>query len=484
MTHHSREQYVGPATTSSVWQPARKMGKQASDCWMLPWSMHALSCGTRRGALIYRACMRLEGSVQRLGERHQPECRLNAGRPLAPLRPARHGRVLGAGRLLLITPRVAQKGGHFPHRRRLRARVERRPCWWRSRLIGEVRGVQPASGQATEEFRGAFERGVGIAATDERRDRRRLLRLGAAPAQAPQAVVDAATVAGLCDADCSVEHAVTQEEEAAHGPQPPQGGAGLHGAIAAAAQRGDERAGGGEEQGSKWVAKCIWQDSSELCSDDQERAQPGSYDEVSDTHDADRACVGGEEGEGEEVDARRERPTKAMTAGVRLITSRAHPVCTIAKLTRSRRPAADSRAACNTPLTVAELAAPEVVLRAAAIADCVREVAAPWTPTLDSAFAPRRSRCRPARSRSSRVGSRAMAMAVVKAISHLVPPDRRQTRPRRCRGRTGKRKATGSSAGSSRRRTLDHATARSWREETRSPLGSRQTRSARPFASY
>ena len=44
MTHHSREQYVGPATTSSIWQPARKTGKQASDCWMLFWSMHALSC--------------------------------------------------------------------------------------------------------------------------------------------------------------------------------------------------------------------------------------------------------------------------------------------------------------------------------------------------------------------------------------------------------------------------------------------------------
>ena len=44
MTHHSLEQYVGPATTSSVWQPARKTGKQASDCWMLFWSMHALSC--------------------------------------------------------------------------------------------------------------------------------------------------------------------------------------------------------------------------------------------------------------------------------------------------------------------------------------------------------------------------------------------------------------------------------------------------------
>ena len=35
MTHHNLEQYVGPATTSSVWQPARKTGKQASDCLML-----------------------------------------------------------------------------------------------------------------------------------------------------------------------------------------------------------------------------------------------------------------------------------------------------------------------------------------------------------------------------------------------------------------------------------------------------------------
>eukprot|EP00964_Phaeocystis_antarctica_P045095 scaffold25938_cov66-Phaeocystis_antarctica.AAC.3 len=61
MTHHKLEQYVGPATTSSVWQPARKMGKQASDCWMLPWSMHALSCGARRGTGSYLACMRWEG---------------------------------------------------------------------------------------------------------------------------------------------------------------------------------------------------------------------------------------------------------------------------------------------------------------------------------------------------------------------------------------------------------------------------------------
>ena len=68
-------------------------------------------------------------------ERHQPECRLDAGRLLALLRPDRHQRVLGAWRLLLITPRVAQEGGHFPHRRRLRARVVRWPCLPASRLL-------------------------------------------------------------------------------------------------------------------------------------------------------------------------------------------------------------------------------------------------------------------------------------------------------------------------------------------------------------
>eukprot|EP00964_Phaeocystis_antarctica_P009941 scaffold5401_cov75-Phaeocystis_antarctica.AAC.1 len=189
MTHHSLEQYVGPATTSSVWQPARKTGRQASDCWMLPWSMHALSCG---------ACeARRAWCSESVGKRHQPECRFVAGRLLAPLRPARHDRVLGAWCLLLITPRVAQKGGHLPHRRRHRlgrqfsgAGAQPKP------RASQVRGVQPAGGQASEELRGAFERGVGIAAADERRDRRRLFRLGAAPAQAPQAAVDAATISG------------------------------------------------------------------------------------------------------------------------------------------------------------------------------------------------------------------------------------------------------------------------------------------------
>ena len=57
--------------------------------------------------------------------RHQPECRLLSGCLVAQTRPARYQRVLGTGRLVLVAPRVAQKGGYFPHRRRLRARVER-----------------------------------------------------------------------------------------------------------------------------------------------------------------------------------------------------------------------------------------------------------------------------------------------------------------------------------------------------------------------
>eukprot|EP00964_Phaeocystis_antarctica_P080428 scaffold50224_cov56-Phaeocystis_antarctica.AAC.1 len=110
-------------------------------------------------------------------------------------------------------------------------------------------------------------------------------------------------------------------------------------------------------------------------------------------------------------------PVENMTDGVALITSRAHPACPMAKLTRSRRPVADARAARNTPLTAAELAAPEGVLRAAALADREGEVAAPWTPALDSASAPRRSRRQPVRPRSSRVGSTTMAIAAAKAIA-------------------------------------------------------------------
>eukprot|EP00964_Phaeocystis_antarctica_P114477 scaffold78438_cov72-Phaeocystis_antarctica.AAC.2 len=98
MTHHSLEQYVVPATTSSVWQSARKTGKQASDCWMLFWSMHALSCGAARGAYSVDQIWRAP---------NQPECRFLAGLLPAPLCLARYDRVLGAGRLFLITPKMA-----------------------------------------------------------------------------------------------------------------------------------------------------------------------------------------------------------------------------------------------------------------------------------------------------------------------------------------------------------------------------------------
>mmetsp|Transcript_19595 Transcript_19595/g.57745 ORF Transcript_19595/g.57745 Transcript_19595/m.57745 type:complete len:311 (+) Transcript_19595:242-1174(+) len=46
MTHQSRLLYVGPAMTSSVSQPARKMGRHASDSRILHWSMHSLSSQT------------------------------------------------------------------------------------------------------------------------------------------------------------------------------------------------------------------------------------------------------------------------------------------------------------------------------------------------------------------------------------------------------------------------------------------------------
>ena len=70
--------------------------------------------------------------------------------------------------------------------------------------------MQSVGGQAPEEVRGAFERGVGIAATDERRDRRCLFRLRAASAKAAQVAMEAATIAGRGEGD-------TQEEAGAQG---------------------------------------------------------------------------------------------------------------------------------------------------------------------------------------------------------------------------------------------------------------------------
>eukprot|EP00964_Phaeocystis_antarctica_P097178 scaffold63345_cov76-Phaeocystis_antarctica.AAC.2 len=111
-------------------------------------------------------------------------------------------------------------------------------------------------------------------------------------------------------------------------------------------------------------------------------------------------------------------PAASMIAGVTQIADIAHPACPMAKLTRSRRLAADSRAARNTPLTAAELAAPEGVLRAVAVADSEDEVAAPCAPTLGSAFTPRcNNRRQPETPRSSKVGKKATATGVVKVAT-------------------------------------------------------------------
>ena len=122
----------------------------------------------------------------------------------------------------------------------------------------------------------------------------------------------------VCDAGPSVEHAETQEEEAGHGPQPPQGGAGLYGAVAVAAQRWGEHGGGEEEQRSSREAKYIWQVSGECCGD-EERPDPRTPDDASGAYDADRACIGGEEGEEEEAAAQRKRhgpPSSVANGGL------------------------------------------------------------------------------------------------------------------------------------------------------------------------
>ena len=67
-------------------------------------------------------------------------------------------------------------------------------------------------------------------------------------------------------------------------------------------------------------------------------------------------------------------PKLRMTAGVTPITNSAHPACPMAKLTRSRRPVADARAARSTPFTAAELAAPKSVLRVDPLAGSGGEV--------------------------------------------------------------------------------------------------------------
>eukprot|EP00964_Phaeocystis_antarctica_P157763 scaffold128093_cov63-Phaeocystis_antarctica.AAC.3 len=106
-----------------------------------------------------------------------------------------------------------------------------------------------------------------------------------------------------------------------------------------------------------------------------------------------------------------------MIKGVIPIAASANPACPIAKLTRSLRPAADSRAARNALLTAAWLAAPELIELISDGPQAGREdKVPPWPPTLDAASELRRSRRQPARPSSSKVGSRAMAKAAAKPI--------------------------------------------------------------------
>eukprot|EP00964_Phaeocystis_antarctica_P020947 scaffold11593_cov61-Phaeocystis_antarctica.AAC.4 len=68
-----------------------------------------------------------------------------------------------------------------------------------------------------------------------------------------------------------------------------------------------------------------------------------------------------------------------------------------------------------------------------------------------------------------------------------MPCDRRQTGPRRCRGCKGRRArpaSMGEGRSAHRRRTPEHATARSRPQPRRSPVGSRDSRPAGPPASW
>mmetsp|Transcript_16608 Transcript_16608/g.48026 ORF Transcript_16608/g.48026 Transcript_16608/m.48026 type:complete len:211 (+) Transcript_16608:70-702(+) len=66
MTHQSRLLYVGPAMTSSVSQPARKMGRHASASCTFRWSMQSLSSQTEGG----RPCSASKASAHALSAAH------------------------------------------------------------------------------------------------------------------------------------------------------------------------------------------------------------------------------------------------------------------------------------------------------------------------------------------------------------------------------------------------------------------------------
>eukprot|EP00964_Phaeocystis_antarctica_P027026 scaffold15213_cov52-Phaeocystis_antarctica.AAC.3 len=159
---------------SSVWQPARKMGRQ-----LIPFrcftgsivSMHALSCAGRGGGCEPRC----REAAQR-ARAHQPEGCLRAGLLLVTPCPPLERLKLGAGRFLLVAPAVAEEARHLAV-----------PCL--DRLLGEFLG-------AAKELCGVGECLVRVGARYESRDRRRLLLLAAAAAEPAQPPVKPPAVPG------------------------------------------------------------------------------------------------------------------------------------------------------------------------------------------------------------------------------------------------------------------------------------------------
>ena len=126
--------------------------------------MHALSCA-RRGAQLSR----MERGWERgLWGAHQPDRRLLAGLLLVPLSPPLESLVLGAGKLLLVAPGVAQEGCHLAQLGldRLRRQLGRTRAGAERAAAGlvdcQVGGGNRAGRQAGEEGLGPFERLSGV----------------------------------------------------------------------------------------------------------------------------------------------------------------------------------------------------------------------------------------------------------------------------------------------------------------------------------
>eukprot|EP00964_Phaeocystis_antarctica_P153870 scaffold122308_cov63-Phaeocystis_antarctica.AAC.1 len=270
--------------------------------------MHALSCGARRGARLYRACVLHAGrgsdwasaTSQSVGSVPVNSCcrsaQCDTTAYLAPgtscsslqewLRkavtsPITAGSVRSWSVSSVGCTVVFGRGSDSEEAAAVAALVGGSDTDDTLQRAMDLFRCLPAGRlSASEEVHSALERVVRVAAADERRDRRRLLRIASSPAQATQAAVDAASIAArgegghqkgsgaqartcpvvvvaslgkVCDIETSGEHADTQEVQAGHGPQPLQSGAWLHGAITAAAQSWEERAGEGEIQRGKQV---------------------------------------------------------------------------------------------------------------------------------------------------------------------------------------------------------------------------------------